>query len=183
MFQHREQGSDPVIDVVILLHLMALVWPVHMLQVWWHSFYQLNPALAGKVDLIENIIESTANPKTTNQACGSFDGSKIPNAVYGYGRIDALAAAKMAQKLLSETKDDASLNMLKINPDPSSENINVILTSVQSGLQEINIFDANGKKITQLKLSALTNTFEIDISEFTPGMYLLLMLLQEIKII
>ncbi len=131
----------------------------------------VNPALAGKVDLIENIIESTANPKTTNQTCGAFDGSKIPNAVYGYGRIDALAAAKMAQKLLSETKDNTSLNILKINPNPSSEYINIILTSFQGGLQEINIFDANGKKITEIKLSALTNTFEIDISEFTPGMY------------
>jgi uncharacterized repeat protein (TIGR01451 family) len=49
------------------------------------------PGLHGKVDLLENIIEQSALPLTTTQTCGNTNGI-IPNNIYGWGRIDALAA-------------------------------------------------------------------------------------------
>lgn len=55
-----------------------------------------NPALAGNVDRIEEIIEQTAARKTTSQACGSDTSTSVPNNVYGWGRIDALAAIQKA---------------------------------------------------------------------------------------
>jgi serine protease AprX len=55
-----------------------------------------NPALAGNVDRIEEIIEQTAVRKTTSQACGSDTSTTVPNNVYGWGRIDALAAVQKA---------------------------------------------------------------------------------------
>jgi serine protease AprX len=55
-----------------------------------------NPILDGEVELIEDIIEQTAVPKTTDQQCGEVPGSEVPNNTYGYGRIDALAAVEMA---------------------------------------------------------------------------------------
>jgi subtilisin family serine protease len=50
-----------------------------------------NPALAGDVAAIETILQSTAVPLTTTQGCGGDGQSDVPNNVYGYGRIDALA--------------------------------------------------------------------------------------------
>ncbi|UCH63154.1 MAG: S8 family serine peptidase [Fidelibacterota bacterium] len=55
-----------------------------------------NPALAGNVDLIEEIIIHTAVPITTSQVCGDTEGTYFPNNTYGYGRIDALAAYELA---------------------------------------------------------------------------------------
>jgi serine protease AprX len=55
-----------------------------------------NPDLAGNVDRIEDIIESTAAPKTTAEGCGGDSGTQVPNNTYGAGRIDALAAVTMA---------------------------------------------------------------------------------------
>jgi subtilisin family serine protease len=49
------------------------------------------PDLAGEVDLLEAIIADTALGITTAENCGGT-GGQIPNNVYGYGRIDALAA-------------------------------------------------------------------------------------------
>jgi len=51
-----------------------------------------NPALASDVDGLEDIIEQTAVPLTTNQRCGDDGPTDVPNNVYGWGRIDALAA-------------------------------------------------------------------------------------------
>ena len=50
-----------------------------------------NPALAGDVDTIEAILRDTAVPLTSSQGCGDDGPTDVPNHVYGYGRIDALA--------------------------------------------------------------------------------------------
>jgi serine protease AprX len=55
-----------------------------------------NPALAGNVDAIEDIIEGTAVRKTTNEGCGLDGPAQVPNNTYGWGRIDALAAVQTA---------------------------------------------------------------------------------------
>jgi serine protease AprX len=55
-----------------------------------------NPALAGNVDRIEDIIEATAVRKTTTEMCGLDSNTQVPNNTYGWGRIDALAAVQQA---------------------------------------------------------------------------------------
>jgi uncharacterized repeat protein (TIGR01451 family) len=57
-----------------------------------------DPSLAGNVDMLENVITTTAVPRTTTQICGGIPGSEIPNNTYGYGRIDALAAVQHVQQ-------------------------------------------------------------------------------------
>ena len=51
-----------------------------------------NPGLAGDVDAIETVIEQSAVPLTSSQGCGGSGPTDVPNNVYGWGRIDALAA-------------------------------------------------------------------------------------------
>ncbi|HKO36191.1 MAG TPA: S8 family serine peptidase [Pyrinomonadaceae bacterium] len=52
-----------------------------------------NPRLAGKIDRLENIIELTAVRKyATSPFCPPDTATSVPNNVYGWGRIDALAA-------------------------------------------------------------------------------------------
>jgi serine protease AprX len=55
-----------------------------------------NPALAGNVDRIEEIIEQSAEKKTTTEACGGDSATAVPNNTFGWGRIDALAAVNLA---------------------------------------------------------------------------------------
>jgi serine protease AprX len=54
------------------------------------------PGLAGKVDQIENILEQSAVHLTSSQGCGGDSATAVPNNVYGWGRIDALAAYNLA---------------------------------------------------------------------------------------
>jgi subtilisin family serine protease len=49
------------------------------------------PGLRGRVDLLESVIEQSANHLTTLEPCGGTEGL-IPNNVFGWGRINALTA-------------------------------------------------------------------------------------------
>lgn len=53
---------------------------------------QMEPALAGNVEAIEQVVMDTAVPLTTTDGCGGDTSSDVPNHTFGYGRIDALAA-------------------------------------------------------------------------------------------
>jgi serine protease AprX len=57
-----------------------------------------SPVLHGQADVLENLIDSTALPRTTTQSCGDVPGTNIPNNTYGWGRIDAFAAFQAARR-------------------------------------------------------------------------------------
>jgi len=77
-----------------------------------------NPDLAGQVEVIEDILRSTAIPVLTKEDCGGV-GKESPNNVYGYGRIDALAAVEKA--LMTTAVKDITLQKhdFRIFPNPS----------------------------------------------------------------
>jgi serine protease AprX len=65
----------------------------------WSAF----PSLRGNIDHTEFILEQTAVHLTTTQGCGGDTSSQVPNNVYGYGRIDVLAAYNYAAGEVSPT--------------------------------------------------------------------------------
>ena len=54
------------------------------------------PDLIGSVDAVENVINNTALPRFSTAFCGGDNGSTRPNNMYGWGRVDALAAVNTA---------------------------------------------------------------------------------------
>jgi subtilisin family serine protease len=52
----------------------------------------VDPALIGEVNALEEVIEQSALKRTTTENCGNDTATSVPNNVYGWGRIDALAA-------------------------------------------------------------------------------------------
>ncbi|MBP6016290.1 MAG: S8 family serine peptidase [Candidatus Promineofilum sp.] len=54
-----------------------------------------DPRLAGDVAQLESIITQSALHLTSDQGCGADSPTSVPNNVYGWGRIDALAAFKL----------------------------------------------------------------------------------------
>jgi subtilisin family serine protease len=60
------------------------------------------PALKGQPAMVEQILRDTATPLTSTQNCGSFPGANVPNAVFGYGLINAEAAVQEALATILE---------------------------------------------------------------------------------
>ena len=132
-----------------------------------------NPALSGKVELIEDIIESTAVRRTTDQMCGQIPGTQIPNPVFGYGRIDALAAVKKSLSLISSTSTspDAS-NPLVIFPNPASQEIFISLNNNQN-FEKIMVFDIQGKLIDNQKYDQTETLVKLLLENYRNGLYII----------
>lgn len=61
------------------------------------------PTLIGEIDLTEQVLLKSAVPTPAPQACGVFGVGAIPNNIFGFGRLDALAAIQLAQQPASAT--------------------------------------------------------------------------------
>jgi subtilisin family serine protease len=132
-----------------------------------------NPLLAGKVDLIEDIIESTAVPKTTDQQCGEVPGSEVPNPVYGYGRIDALAAVEAALALVETGSDDLNNQIdALVFPNPVKDHVRVVLEDASAGGM-IRLTDVQGVERLRQVIPAGTTINQVDLSTWPGGMYVL----------
>lgn len=55
------------------------------------------PTLTGNIDLTEQVLIKSATPATSTQPCGVLGAGAWPNNIFGFGRLDALAAVTLAQ--------------------------------------------------------------------------------------
>ncbi len=126
-----------------------------------------DPTLAGDVERIETIIEQTAIPHTSSQNCGTAIGTAIPNAVYGFGTVDALAAVTD----VLATKSTATPTF-SIYPNPT----NGIFTIHYLGYNEVGrfeLFSNDGKLVVSqnINFEGGNKLRNIDITNLTDGLY------------
>jgi serine protease AprX len=131
-----------------------------------------NPELAGQVDLIEDIIERTAVPLFSNQNCGSFSGLEIPNAVYGFGRVDALAAVQDALQIVSASTDGLyNQKRFRIFPNPFSDGF-ILETAPVTGKVRMELFSMTGQMLMHWQWSGEGMRQEfIKLPELPSGLY------------
>lgn len=103
-----------------------------------------NPELAGQVEAIEDIIESTAVPKTDTLDCGNISSQDIPNNIYGYGRINALAAVNEGLNFTNTNNVKTPEVTLNIFPNPTSDFVSFEFFNL-SEKTNLEIYDATGR--------------------------------------
>lgn len=130
-----------------------------------------NPELAGQVDVIEDIIEQTAVPKTTDQNCGDIPGSEVPNNTYGFGRVDALAAVNAALALIEPSAtQDQQVELAKVFPNPVRHELLFALTGSQD--VQVQIFNIQGVNVFNSRWSpGSQEVIKADLSDQVPGIY------------
>lgn len=117
-----------------------------------------NPALAGQIDMLEQIIRDSAVPRPASQTCGGVPGTEIPNNTFGYGRIDAYAAYSRAIATAVEggapapspaPAARAALDPPAPNPAPGSAQIRYRLEAPAE--VTLTIIDASGRRVRALR--------------------------------
>ena len=124
------------------------------------------PQLAGEVDTIEAILQETAVPMLSNQDCSPFPGMAIPNATYGYGRIDVLAAVERAMQVVAN--EEAYLQEWRIFPNPTRGQVWINLPMLEEEAS-LDLFNTEGKLLRTLTLNAGLQS--IDVGALPAGIY------------
>ncbi len=128
-----------------------------------------NPDLAGMVDTIEYILETTAVKKQAVDTCGGVPGTMIPNNTYGQGRINVYKAVQLAQTIdIVNTQQAASPDdVIQITPNPASTEISITLAGKRRG--NVRFFNNLGQVVRTLSLS--NHTTFVNISSLPKGAY------------
>lgn len=126
---------------------------------------EANPALRGRPGMLREILLRSTIPIRQNP-CGK---SVHPNYVYGYGRIDALNAVRLAQDYFPPTASSRLPDpSFLIYPNPVRDMVHLSNRTNQSAA--IRIYDTQGKLILEFSLKGLENK-EIAISKLYSGLY------------
>ena len=130
-----------------------------------------NPDLAGQVELIEDIIEQTAVPKTDTLDCGGISSQNIPNNIYGYGRINALAAVNEGLNFSNTNNNEPTKVSVTIFPNPTSDLASFEFLNVL-GKTTLEIYDATGRLLQSHQYDLLEYQIEtVNLKSFAAGVY------------
>ena len=131
------------------------------------------PELAGQVEVIETILEQTADYLYTDQVCGDLTGNDVPNYTYGYGRINALEAVKAALEwgLTGTTPVVADQAEVRWYPNPFEEVLHLESHGITGDVQ-FTLYDASGRIVLQQSLTlSPQDTRVFSLASLLPGIY------------
>ncbi|MDH3648745.1 MAG: S8 family peptidase [Saprospiraceae bacterium] len=120
-----------------------------------------NPELAGRVEVIEEIIERTAIEKFEVDTCMDISSrGDFPNALHGFGRIDAFAAVQAALQItpLQEISDNSKVS---VYPNPASNYIYFEIAEWVEKISHINIYSSIGQLVIRQKVNNKIVTSEL----------------------
>lgn len=129
-----------------------------------------NPALAGEVEQIENIIRESAIARFAEESCGDIPGSSIPNNTYGYGSIDVVAAIQKAL-LSGEASNPLEEQRVQVFPNPARERLHFKFKHWE-GPGRLDIFNSLGQGFQSYQWDILASEVRsIDLSALPNGLY------------
>lgn len=130
-----------------------------------------NPLIAGQVEIIEDIIESTCTPLTIEIDCYDFPGDVSPNPIYGYGLVNALKAVERAKAYTPVSVEEVT-SSIRVIPNPVQ---NLITFSVEKGdgtINAVEIYSANGIQILNSTSDSNQILRNLDVEFLSPGIYI-----------
>lgn len=103
------------------------------------------PSLKGHVEVVENILRQSATPATGDKICNDVDTLALPNNTFGYGKLDAIKALKLALDYQSTNIEIKEEGKLEIYPNPASNYI--IIKNLEAVEYEYTFYDYSGKVV------------------------------------
>lgn len=127
------------------------------------------PDLSGKVNLIEDILEQSADVKFQRISCGNENTNSIPNNTYGYGILNVHKAYELAKKLRTTgIKPNNLINEIKVYPNPVTNSVHFKVVT-DNLLTSVRVIDCQGRVV--FESNRIFNTFtQIDL-RLSNGIY------------
>ena len=126
-----------------------------------------NPDLRGNTNIIQEILESTADPKPEEDICRNIFEKLVPNSIFGHGRINALTAVERAIELKTSVNQEMIGDKYSIFPNPCIDKI-FIESEKQVLNLDISIIDKLG---TELYRKIQVTDTEISLNHLPAGLY------------
>ena len=93
------------------------------------------PSLKGRVEMVEQILMRTADPKTTTQGCGGDSSSDVPNNNFGWGIVNAQSAIESLSQpgtltgVVTDTLTAAPIPDANVSLHPLSDPATTVMTT------------------------------------------------------
>jgi subtilisin family serine protease len=129
--------------------------------------FSANPSLIGQIDKVEQIIRETALPLYSSQICSNFSGNVSPNPVYGFGRIDALAAVKKALSVTSLNENAVPTHQVYPLADHQQLYISI---DARAEIFHLSLFDLYGRQLMYHQISQSISS--VHLPTLPIGMYI-----------
>lgn len=128
-----------------------------------------NPELRGNTALIEEILITTADPRPDIDTCRNISDLIVPNSVYGYGRLNALAAVNRAIELKTSLQPElvSVTSQYEIYPNPASDRV-MIRSLKEDRIVGLTVTDRLGRKLMHIKHDTMIPLY---VDNFSPGFY------------
>jgi len=128
-----------------------------------------NPGLKGKPGAIAQILINTADPKPHIDTCRGNNSVTVPNAVYGYGRVNALKAVQEALRMKKPA--NFSAKDVVLYPNPVENYLYIKFDNVYKDFT-VAIFDIQGRLLTR---HIKGQQKKLNVSGLNRGMYILML--------
>lgn len=128
------------------------------------------PELAGKVELIEEILEQSAKPLYPSQSCGNLPVQTQPNHVEGWGRIDLWKALAFVRPDLFNHPEKTE-TQIRAFPNPTSGEF-VLISPVDIGSGRLLVSNYLGQKVLEKNVE-FTRIHQFDFGDLPNGMYII----------
>ncbi len=128
------------------------------------------PELAGQVDAIQQILQSTAKPLVDTAQCGGLSVGTIPNHAAGYGRINVLAAVQQA----TTTQMVQNKSLLTLLPNPASQLVSIGFEPSTETARLV-IVDMQGRMLFEQTLLPGSTQSSVPTGHWLSGTYLVML--------
>ncbi|MCZ2101226.1 MAG: S8 family peptidase [Chitinophagales bacterium] len=130
-----------------------------------------NPKLAGEVSIIEDMIQASSTRLASETDCEPFNGDVIPNAIYGYGLVNAYRAVRRAKGYTPVSTEDIQ-NNIRVIPNPTHDVVTFIIDKGDQPVRALEIYNANGTQVMQGSFDSEQILQTIDTSHLQGGLYI-----------
>ena len=130
-----------------------------------------NPKLAGEVSIIENMIQASSMRLTSETDCDPFSGAEIPNAIFGYGLVNAYSAVRRAKTYTPVSTEDIREN-IRVIPNPVHDVVTFFVDKGDQPVRALEIYNSNGVQVIQSTFQSGQILQTIDTGNLQSGFYI-----------